>query len=239
MKKTREHQHFEGISDKYQSAADTWSMMYDLIQERLDQIVKGRDVLDVGNGGKFSYDTRLPRRIIAMDISPAMMKCITDPGIEKLVGDARNMNIVADASVDIIVFQLVLHHIHGASLSESIDTLDSILRSSFQKLRPGGSLVIIEGLLSKSAYRIQASLFQLTLWILGRFGVSMIFFYNLSLFKKHVKSVFRVSDDDFEVVPLRLTGRIDPLGGSFPGLIKIPARLHPLNFTLLIIKKPC
>ncbi len=237
MNNPKEQQHFEGISGKYQAAADTWSMMYDQIQLRLDQIVAGRDVLDVGNGGKFSYDTQLPRRVIAMDISPAMLKHITDPGIEKLVGDARNMNIVADASVDLVVFQLVLHHIHGAKLGESIDTLDSILHASFNKLRPGGTLVIIEGLLSGFTYRVQAALFQLTRRILGRLGVSMIFFYTLKILKKHAKRAFNISEADIEVIPLHLTGRTDPLGGSFPGLIKIPARFHPLHFTMILVQK--
>lgn len=237
MNESRNQTHFDNISKKYQRAADTWSMIYESVRQRLDPIVEGKEVLDVGNGGQFAYDTDLAEKVTAMDIASHMMDGITDPKIAKIVGDARNMDIIEDESCDAIVFLLVLHHINGTNVDASLDTLRSVVSASFRKLRPGGYLIVTEALLSGFLYRLQSMAFQIMQFILGRFGVSMIFFFTLPIMRKALASEFKVSPESIEVIPLKLEGWLDPLGGSFPGLIKIPASVQPWDFTLLIVQK--
>ncbi|NET52742.1 MAG: class I SAM-dependent methyltransferase [Merismopedia sp. SIO2A8] len=123
-------QHFDRISARYQRAADSWQEIYEQIETRINPIVEGKVVLDVGNGGRFAYDTSLPSQVIAMDIAPSMLDKIDNPKIVKVVGDARDMQTIDDQSVDIIVFLLVLHHINGCNVKDSINTLDKVLSSA-------------------------------------------------------------------------------------------------------------
>ncbi len=99
--------HFDSIANQYQNAADSWQAIYDQMEARINPIVRDKVVLDVGNGGRFAYDTDLPSQVIAMDISPSMLEKIDDPKIVKIVGDATEMETVEDESVDIIIFLLV------------------------------------------------------------------------------------------------------------------------------------
>ncbi len=226
--------HFDSIANQYQNAADSWQAIYDQMEARINPIVRDKVVLDVGNGGRFAYDTDLPSQVIAMDISPSMLEKIDDPKIVKIVGDATEMETVEDESVDIIIFLLVLHHINGTSVKRSLETLDRVLSLARTKIRPGGSLIITEALLSPLLFRIQCFLFPLTRFILNRFNVGSIFFFSLPLLRERIAQKFELEKNDCEIVKLRLTGWFDPVGGSFPGLIKIPAWLSPYDFRLAI-----
>lgn len=227
-------QHFDKISSQYQSAADSWKAIYEQMEARINPIIKDKVVLDVGNGGRFAYDTSLPRRVIAMDISPSMLEKIGDPKIVKVVGDARDMEAVDDESVDIIIFLLVLHHINGSSVRESLETLDKVLSLARCKIRPEGYLIVTEALLSPLLFRIQCFFFPLTRFVLSQFGVGMIFFFSLPLLRERISQKFHLETRECEIVRLGLKGWFDPIGGSFPGLLKIPAWLSPYDFRLTI-----
>jgi SAM-dependent methyltransferase len=230
-------QYFDKISSRYQRAADSWQEIYEQMEARINPLIEGKVVLDIGNGGRFAYDTSLPSRVIAMDIAPTMLDKIEDPKIVKVVGDGRDMQTIEDESVDIIIFLLVLHHINGSSVRESFDTLDKVLSLARRKIRPGGYLIVTEALLSHLLFRIQRFFFPLTRFVLSRFGVGMIFFFSLPLLRKRISQKFQLETNDCETIKLRLKGWFDPIGGSFPGLLKIPAWLSPYDFRLIIVPR--
>lgn len=234
---SEEQEHFDRISSNYQKASASWEMLYEQIAERINSLITDKDVLDIGNGGRFAYDTRLPRKIFAMDVSADMLASINDPNIIKIVSDARNMNSIENNSVDVIILMLVLHHINGDNISQSLETLEGVLSEARSKLRPGGHLVVAEALLSPALYRLQSFCFQLTRWLLQRFGISMIFFFTRSLLAGRIAQIFQIDPQDIETTSLSLKGWLDPLGGSFPGLIKIPAAIQPWDFRLMIATK--
>ncbi len=225
---------FDTIADEYRRSADENQTIYDSIEPHLSSLVAGKEVLEVGNGGRFSYETSIPERLIAMDIAPKMLESITDSNIVKVVGDARSMSAIADASVDVIIFQLVLHHITGTSVSTTVEALRHVLKTARLKLRPNGRLVIAETILSPPLYAIESLLFSVTQWFLGRRGVSMIFFFSWKTLRSSIAREFGISEERVKRIPLDLKGWIDPLAGSFPGVVKIPARMHPAKFTLII-----
>lgn len=231
-------EHFDNISSKYQTAAESWQEIYQQIEARITPIVRDKVVLDIGNGGRFAYNTNLPTQVIAMDIASTMLEHIQEPHIIKIISDARDMQGIENESVDVIIFLLVLHHINGDNVKESIKTLDNVILSSQHKLRPGGHLIITEGLLSPFLFKIQCIFFPFVRFIIEKLGVSPIFFFSLPLMQKVISSNFKLERSDIEISNLKLTGIVDPLGGSFPGLIKIPASAHPLKFRLLIATKP-
>jgi ubiquinone/menaquinone biosynthesis C-methylase UbiE len=93
----------------------------------------GRDVLDLGAG--HAHYARLARargarRVVALDVSPAMLRGVPVPAI---VGDAAALPM-ASASADVVVAALVLSYV------DRIRTLVEIARV----LRPGGMLLISE-----------------------------------------------------------------------------------------------
>src|SRR5262245_43535553 len=130
-----EREHFDKIAGKYADASATWASLYAQIARYVDPLIDRKTVLDVGSGGIFAYDPALAKRVILMDISPKMLDGISHPKVEKLVGDARVLLNIEDSSVDVIVFSLVLHHINGPSVAESLDTLAQVLRAAAARLR--------------------------------------------------------------------------------------------------------
>ena len=226
--------YFDAIADKYQRAADEWQTIYDEIEPHLAPLVRDKVVLEVGNGGRFAYDTGSPQKLIAVDIAASMLDGISDPGIVKIVDDATELRTIDDESVDVIVFQLVLHHITSRTRHETIGLLHHVLKTARRKLRHGGHLVVTETLLPSYYYALESLMYPLTRLFLARSNVSMIFFFSPKIITEAIASEFDVPKSAIRVERLKLRGWVDPLGGSFPGVIKIPATAHPARHTLLI-----
>jgi len=229
---------FDALSDKYDRAAATCKILYDEAGKLINPLVQGKTVLDVGNGGHFPYSTDLPKELIAMDISSGMLSKIKDPRIKKIISDARELNGIEDASVDVIIFSLSLHHINGVNVKETLKMLDDLLLLANCKIRSGGHFIIIESVFGLSTFRVQCFFFHVIRFLLNKCGVPMIFFYTLKILKQKVAQTFQLNKSDLVVSPLELKGFIDPMGASFPGVIRIPAWGHPLRYYIMVaIKK--
>ena len=226
--------HFDRISDRYEQARETWSFVYERVGPEIDALVAGREVLDIGSGGEFAYDASRPARVIALDVSPAMLDAIRDARVEKRLGDARDLRGFADASLDVVVFALSLHHMAGTSPRDSAEALGRILASARRVLRPGGHVVVLENLVRPWLFRIECWLFPLTRRILASRDVPMIFFWSLPVFRAAVEREF----ESVRELHAPVEGRIDPLGGSFPGIITLPAALFPSDYWLVTAQAP-
>ncbi len=226
---------FDRIADRYHEAAESWNGLYEQIAVHVNPLLADKVVLDVGNGGHFAYDPAIARRVIALDISAEMVARIQLPGIAKVVGDARDLTGIDDASVDVIAFVFSLHHITGRNLQETFSTLDRVLASAQRKLRPGGTLVIAEPVLPGWLFRLQTWVFPASHALLERLRVGMIFFYSLRQLRERIAARVPCRRGEMRTFPLPVKGRIDPLGGSFPGRISIPSWLHPLRYRLITV----
>jgi SAM-dependent methyltransferase len=228
--------HFDKISPAYEGVYKSWESVYKKMKHLIDPLITGKNVLDVGNGGFFPYNTSLAAKVTVLDISPIMLERIQEPGIEKVVGDARDLSVIADGSVDVILFLLCLHHINGPSIADSKKTLDAVLSSAHRKLKPGGYLVVAEPFLPGFLYAIETFFFQLLRHMLNLFKVPMIFFYKLPVMKQHILKNFGQASE-VHIEPLKIEGSVDPMGGSFPGLLSIPAWMCPTQVYLLKAQK--
>lgn len=228
--------HFDRISERYERAAESWQTIYDRVAARVNPLVEGRRVLDVGSGGVFPYDTSRASEVVALDVSPTMLASIEAPNVVTRVGDARSMPGIADASFDVVLFILSLHHINGPSVRESLGTLDSVLASARRALRPGGHVVVVEPVLPGWLLPLESLCFPLTRALLARFGVSMIYFHSLAVLRTHLAARFSIPEEAVEVERIVVEGRIDPLGGTFPGWIRIPHWMHPFEHCLLSLR---
>ena len=79
-------------------------------------------------------------RLVAADIDGDRPRFAVQQGTadEGVAGSAGALDMLADASFDVVLHRLVLHHVayHG--------TLDPCMREAYRLLRPGGALVAIE-----------------------------------------------------------------------------------------------
>ena len=162
-----------------------------------------------------------------------MLSRIQEPGIMKIVSDARDLSAIKDSSIDVILFFLSIHHINGPSVKDSLATLDSILQSAFTKLKKEGILIIAEPTLPTFLFYLETFSFYLVKGLLALKKVPMMFFYNASVLRKRVANNFGVPEDKINLTYLPIEGFVDPMGGSFPGLIKIPGWLCPTRYYLV------
>jgi len=169
---------FDAIADRYH--ADTRrNDELDRVGARINAIIPGKVVLDIGNGGVFGYDPRLATRAIALDPSAAMLSKITIPSVETIVGDASKIDqFIQDGELDVVVCHVVLHHISGRDVGDTFRIRNELLATIRQKLCPGGQLVVVESLLKPAYVLPQRLLYAATRWVLARSEIPMIFFYS-------------------------------------------------------------
>jgi|SRR5687768_5580965 ubiquinone/menaquinone biosynthesis C-methylase UbiE len=133
-------------------AYDRWALSYDADRNAtrdLDALVlraapfevSGREVLEIGCGtGKNTvWLAQQARRVIAMDFSPAMLararERVDEKNVEYLQHDVREAWPLPSRTVDVVVGNLVLEHVHD---------LAPVYREAARVLRPGGALFFCE-----------------------------------------------------------------------------------------------
>lgn len=233
-----ERRHFNSIADQYHQTAPSREMLYSQTRSLINPIVNGKIVLDVGSGGCFVFDPGLTQKTICLDISQSMLDQIKDERVEKRVSDARSLDGIGDKSIDAIVFNYSLHHINGKNVKESIEGLGNILDTCRRKLVPQGKLIIGEPVFNRFLFGVESLLFPVTKWFLSQFDISMIFQFSQSLLVQEITQHLHCKKEDIKIHELKLEKSFDPLGGSFPGLIKIPGWLYPARFLVFIASKP-
>ena len=228
--------HFDSIADKYEISALSWESIYQESRRILTPLISRKSVLDVGNGGKFIYDSSKAEKIIAMDISPKMLESLDQPNLVKVVDDAKTMSSIENSSVDVVVLGLVLHHINSEDVDATVNGFKKIIYNAHTKLREGGTLVIMEACPNRVLFWLQKLLFKLNRRFFSILDVPMVFFYSEQAIRKYLNQLFQPPyDDHIQVFDLEFSGWIDPLGGTLPGLIKIPGHLHPLKHKVFIV----
>lgn len=222
--------HFDHIAARYTDAAQTWRSVYDAIRSRVEPLIEGKRVLDIGNGGYFPYEPSRAKSVTVVDISPEMLERIRVPGVSKLVDDARTLAKVPDSSFDVALYFLCLHHINGDTPSHSVRILEQVLTTAKRKLTAGGRILVAEPSPARGLGFWQDKFFPLTRRVLAHRTVSMIYFFRRDTLRGRLASVAGVAADAVlcEAIPVR--GWVDPLGGSFPGILRIPSAFLPTRY---------
>jgi SAM-dependent methyltransferase len=121
------------------------------------------ELLDVGNGGFFNYDTGIVQQVTALDLFLADGPGPT-PNSTFRKGSILDMPF-PDASFDCVLEQNVLHHINGRTVRENHANLDQALREMYRCLRPGGKAVLIESTVGAWFYQFERLVYRAALWI--------------------------------------------------------------------------
>jgi SAM-dependent methyltransferase len=133
---------------------------YHLIREAITREVAGADeLLDVGNGGVFEYDTTQVKRIVAVDLFLDQVAADRFPeNVTARKGDALDLE-EADASYDLVLEALLYHHLVGKTASQSLENVRRAIAEAARVLRPGGRLVVAESCVPPWFHRFERVVF--------------------------------------------------------------------------------
>ncbi|MCE5234116.1 MAG: class I SAM-dependent methyltransferase [Mizugakiibacter sp.] len=134
------------------AAYDRWSQVYDTDENRTRDLdaamlrrqdfdLRGRDVLEIGcgTGKNTAWLAGRARSVVAVDFSAGMLaqaqRRVAAPHVRFVRHDVREPWPLADASVDLVIGNLVLEH---------VETLDDVFAQAFRVLRDGGECYFCE-----------------------------------------------------------------------------------------------
>jgi malonyl-CoA O-methyltransferase len=141
-----------GAGDEIARAYDRWSRTYDTdanatrdldadVLRRSSLTIDGRDILELGcgTGKNTTWLAERARRVIAMDFSPGMLEVarrrVPSDGVTFVQHDARERWPLDDASVDVVVANLILEHVADVA---------PIFVEATRVLRAGGTMYSCE-----------------------------------------------------------------------------------------------
>ena len=188
------------------------------------------DVLCVG--GLYQNAALSPqRRTTVVDVSSEMLRIWAARGVATQVGDARKLPIES-ASVDHVVFPLVLHHITDGRAQASRDNVEACLREAKRVLRTGGRMWAIEIFVSGPVYGAELALAPLTRALLATRSIPLVIFHShgfyQSLLEKLGFSNVSVTYSDAD------QGRWYDLTRPVVGLdLRVPRFMVPVKYGLL------
>jgi SAM-dependent methyltransferase len=135
---------------------------YQNIQRIVERELRGvGELLDVGNGGFFNYDTGLVGHVTAVDL---FLKDGPGPFANSAFRAGSLLDLpFADASFDCVLEQNVFHHVTGRSAAENHANLGRCLGEMYRCLRPGGKAVVIESTVGPLFYGLERLLFRAAL----------------------------------------------------------------------------
>ena len=122
------------------------------------EICGEKEVLDIGNGGFFNYDTRLAKHVTAVDL-------FLDDGPGPTPNSTFKQGSILDVpfpaeSFDCILLQNVLHHVIGVTVKENHRNLSKSLEELYRCVKKDGKVVIIESTVGEWFYPVEKLLFR-------------------------------------------------------------------------------
>jgi SAM-dependent methyltransferase len=221
------HAHFDRLAGHYPGGSGGLEPIYAAARPHLDALARGRDVLDVGGGGVIPYDASGAASVTALDLSQAMLARLPAGAARPVRGDARAMPF-EDGAFGLVLFNLSLHHVEGE------DGGAAALSEAWRVLRPGGELAVHEPVAGPLGTR----LLGLASALLSALGGGPVRLRSRASLSALMAAAAGLPASSVSATPLAPRGWADPLGGTFPGLLRLPLALHPTRFELLTLRKP-
>lgn len=160
---------FRDRLDDYRSSVSTLDT-YKNIRAAINVELRGMGrLLDVGNGGTFDYDITLVRELVAVDLFLEELPNGTlPPGVEAKNGSALELPF-PDASFDGVLMVMVIHHLIGRSVGESLMNAKQAVQEAFRVLTPGGKVIIVESCIPAWFYLFERMIFTPATKLINKF----------------------------------------------------------------------
>jgi SAM-dependent methyltransferase len=132
---------------------------YQHIQRIVEREIRGAgEVLDVGNGGFFNYDTALAQHVTAVDL---FLEDGPGPTRNSILRRGSFLNLpFVDESFDCVLQQNVFHHVTGRTVHENHKNLNRCVAEMYRCLRVGGKAVIVESTVGPLFYGLECLLYR-------------------------------------------------------------------------------
>jgi SAM-dependent methyltransferase len=193
--------------------------LYRNAAESINPFLRG-DVLDIGNGGIFTYDIRRARKIVAVDTCFKNIK-----GLKKIsnvsyrYGDALSLQGIRPDSFDIVLAQFLLHHLAGKSFGETLKNASRALENAKRALRPGGTFMVVEPTVCPALALVERTLFGVIKIALLAFRIPMIHMFSSETVLKLMKETGFVN---VKYHKIKHPQKIDLFTTALPNLIVMP-----------------
>ena len=132
------------------------------------------ELIDIGNGGVFAYDTSALERIVAVDVcfhnlTDDLIAKYFPPNATAKEGDALAIP-AGDGSFDGALMDMLVHHLVGRTLAESRALALTALSEAQRVVRPGGRIIVVESCVPTWVYFVERFLFALVAPIVRKFS---------------------------------------------------------------------
>jgi SAM-dependent methyltransferase len=227
--------HFAKYSGEYNKYVhSSMRQLFQNIGRAINEQLSGV-VLDIGNGGVFSYDTNRLEKVIAVDV--AYPRKMEDTGnISFLTGDVRDLSFLGEEKFDCVLMQFLLHHVVESNWKQTEESLVKIFQGAYRLLKPGGKIIIIESIVNPWVEIWENLFYSVNAGILNLLDRPMIKFYSIKgLTRLLNKGCF--FDVQQQEIP-RGKNWIPIAPALFPGNVKVPPFLFPTRFLRILATKP-
>lgn len=137
----------EHLREYHDSVAtiDTYKTLHDFVSKEVEGV---NELLDVGNGGVFAYDTSRIGTITAVDLfledlPPEIIRTYFPENARARQGSALALP-ADDDTFDMVLMVMLLHHLTGTDWQSSWRNTCQALQEGWRVLKPGGRLLVIE-----------------------------------------------------------------------------------------------
>jgi SAM-dependent methyltransferase len=161
------------------------------------ELLGEKNVLDVGNGGFFNYDTAIAEHVTAVDL---FLKDGPGPFPNTTFRQGSLLDLpFPDQTFECIVLQNVFHHITGQTVAENHKNLHRSMQELYRCVRKNGKVVIVESTVGYLFYGFETIAFQ-PLLAIKRGGHPVTFQFTARQLNVNAKRCgFRI--EEFSYVP--------------------------------------
>ena len=207
---------------------DTYRTIHDFISKKVSGVT---ELLDVGNGGVFAYDTSNVGEITALDLflgdlPPAVIEKYFPKNARPLPGSALDIPMPS-GKYEMVLMVMLLHHLTGTDWRSSWNNARRAIDEAWRVLRPGGNLLIVESCVPNWILTIEKP----ALWILSRLVRTVLshpitFQFTASM----IADELRRKTDLVEVVSIPKGKFVLQLGFKTPSFLT-PVRVYGIKAT--------